>query len=160
MCNLTFINKLKPTTRSCLVGLCLAAIGACTPIYKFHGYVPTPEELAEVKVGVDTRDSVIEAVGAPSASGVLKDSGYYYVASKVRHYGPKRPKVVERQLVAISFDQRGVVRNIERFELEDGIIVTLDRRVTDSSVQDKGFLRQLLGNIGNFNPANIPGVSN
>ncbi len=154
-----FQNKLKSAFRIVVFGLSLSAAASCTAIYKNHGYVPTQEELAELKVGVDNRDTVLEAVGAPSATGVLKDSGYYYVASRVRHYGPKKPEIVSRELVAITFDQRGVVRNIERFGLEDGIIVPLDRRVTDSSVQDKGFLRQLLGNIGNYNPANIPGAS-
>ena len=60
---------------------------------------------------------------------------------------------------ARALDQRGVVRNIEKFGLEDGYVIVLDRRVTDSSVQDKGFLRQLLGNIGQFSPSNIPGAS-
>ncbi len=150
-------DKLKPAVRIIAFGTCLAAAAACTPIYRNHGYVPTSEELAEVKVGVDTRDSVIETIGAPSSSGVLKDSGYYYVASRMRHYGPKEPQVVSRELVAISFDQRGVVRNVERYGLEDGIVVPLERRVTSSSVQDKTFLRQLLGNIGTFNPATVTG---
>ncbi|WP_298847760.1 outer membrane protein assembly factor BamE [uncultured Ruegeria sp.] len=156
---LKVVNRLKPATKSLVFIVCLAVAGACTPIFKNHGYVPPAEELAEIKVGVDTRDSVEEAIGAPGASGVVQESGYYYVRSRVRHYGPKRPEVVSRELVAISFDQRGVVRNIERFGLEDGIVVPLERRVTDSNVQDKGFLRQLLGNIGNFNPANIPGAN-
>lgn len=138
---------------------CLTAITACTPIFRNHGYVPPADELAEIKVGTDTRDSVTEAIGAPGISGVVNDSGFYYVRSRVRHYGPKRPEVVSRELVAISFDQRGVVRNIERFGLEDGLVIPLERRVTESSVSDTGFLRQLLGNIGNFNPANIPGAS-
>ncbi|MES0860987.1 outer membrane protein assembly factor BamE [Ruegeria sp. SCPT10] len=138
---------------------CLTAITACTPIFRNHGYVPPADELAEIKVGTDTRDSVTEAIGAPGISGVVNDSGFYYVRSRVRHYGPKRPEVVSRELVAISFDQRGVVRNIERFGLEDGLVIPLERRVTESSVGDTGFLRQLLGNIGNFNPANIPGAS-
>ncbi|MEX0307865.1 MAG: outer membrane protein assembly factor BamE [Ruegeria sp.] len=157
---LKVVNRLKPASKTFVFAACLAAIGACTPVFKNHGYVPPPEDLAKIKVGVDTRDSVEETVGAPSSSGVVRDSGYYYVTSRVRHYGPKRPKVVSRELVAISFDQRGVVRNIERFGLEDGYVIVLDRRVTDSNVEDKGFLRQLLGNIGNFNPANIPGTSN
>ncbi len=152
------VSKLKPVSRA-LVCVAVLTAAACAPVYKKHGYVPPPEDLAQIKVGVDTRDTVAEKVGAPGASGVLKDSGYYYVASRVRHYGPRRPEVVERQLVAVSFDQRGVVRNIERFGLDDGYVVVLDRRVTDSSVQDKGFLRQLLGNIGSFNPANIPGAN-
>ncbi len=152
-------NKVKPAIRLLAFGGVVAA-AACTPIVKKHGYIPPPEDLAEIKVGVDTRDTVTEAIGAPTSSGVVRDSDYYYVSSKIRHYGPKRPEVVSRELVAISFDQRGVVRNIERFGLEDGIVVPLERRVTDSSVKNKGFLRQLLGNIGNFNPANIPGVNN
>ena len=152
-------KKQQPVFKSLAFGA-LLAIMACSPVFKNHGYVPRPEDLAEVKVGVDTRDTVLETLGAPSSSGVLRDSGYYYVASKVRFRGPRRPEVVERQLVAVSFDQRGVVQNIERFGLEDGYIVVLDRRVTDSGVQNTGFLRQLLGNIGNFNPANIPGVTN
>ncbi len=156
---LKVVNRLKPATKSLVFVACLAAIGACTPIFKNHGYVPPAEDLAEIKVGVDTRDTVEEAIGAPGASGVARESGFYYVRSRVRHYGPKRPEVVSRELVAISFDQRGVVSNIERFGLEDGLVIPLERRVTDSNVQDKGFLRQLLGNIGNFNPANIPGAN-
>ncbi|MCX8952679.1 MULTISPECIES: outer membrane protein assembly factor BamE [unclassified Ruegeria] len=156
---LKVVNQLKPAAKSLVFVAFLAATGACTAVFKNHGYVPPAEELAEIKVGVDTRDSVQEAIGAPGASGVVRDSGYYYVRSRVRHYGPKRPEVVSRELVAISFDQRGVVRNIERFGLEDGNVIALERRVTDSNVQDKGFLRQLLGNIGNFNPANIPGAN-
>ena len=154
------MNKLKPASKALACGVVLSGLLACSPVIKHHGYVPTPHELAEVKVGVDTRDTVLEAIGAPSAAGVLRDSGFYYVSSEVRHFGPRRPKVISRELVAVSFDQRGVVSNIERFGLEDGYVIVLDRRVTDSSVQDKGFLRQLLGNIGNFNPANIPGANN
>ncbi|WP_170399578.1 outer membrane protein assembly factor BamE [Ruegeria arenilitoris] len=156
---LKVVNRLKPASRTLAFAACLAAASACTPVFKNHGYIPPPEDLAEIKVGVDTRDSVLEAVGAPSSSGVVRDSGFYYVRSRIRHYGPKRPEVVSRELVAISFDDRGVVRNIERFGLEDGIVVPLDRRVTESTIQGQGFIRQLLGNIGNFNPANIPGTS-
>ena len=154
------VNRSKPASRAFVFASCLAIVTACTPVIENHGYIPPPEELAEIKVGVDTRETVEEAVGAPSSSGVVRDSGFYYVRSKVRHYGPKRPEVIERKLVAISFDDRGVVRNIERFGLEDGIVVELDRRVTESNIENSGFLRQLLGNIGNFNPANIPGANN
>ena len=68
-----------------------------------------------------------------------------------------RPEVIERQVLAISFDDTDAIANIESFGLEDGRIVPLSRRVTDSSVVENGFLRQLLGNIGNFNPANALG---
>ncbi|WP_170427757.1 outer membrane protein assembly factor BamE [Ruegeria arenilitoris] len=156
---LKVVNRLKPASRTLVFAACLVAVGACTPVFKNHGYIPPADQLAEIKVGVDSRESVLETIGAPSSTGLVRDSGFYYVRSRVRHYGPKRPEVVSRELVAISFDQRGVVRNIERFGLEDGYVVVLDRRVTESAVTNRNFLSQLLGNIGNFNPANIPGAS-
>ena len=128
------------------------ALGACAATYSNHGYIPPQEDLDELVVGIDTRASVEDAVGSPSSGGILNDSGYYYVRSRIRSFGPTAPKVVERQVLAISFDTAGVVTNIERFGLEDGRVVTLTRRVTDTAVSDKSFLRQLLGNIGRIGP--------
>lgn len=141
--------------RAGLAGLALLSLAACSAVYRNHGYVPTASELSQVTVGKDTRDSVVETIGAPTASGVLDDSGFYYISSRMRHFGPMEPKVVNRELVAISFNNSGVVQNIERFGLEDGRAVPLERRVTSSSVEDKTFLRQLLGNLGRFNPASV-----
>lgn len=133
----------------------VVAAGACAPVYRSHGYVPSEDDLAQIVVGVDSRASVDDLVGAPSAGGVLQDGDYYYVRSRVRHFGMLEPQVVERQVLAISFDDKSVVKNIERFGLEDGQVVPIARRVTSSSVEGKGFLRQLLGNLGKFNPAAV-----
>jgi outer membrane protein assembly factor BamE (lipoprotein component of BamABCDE complex) len=131
------------------IGL-LVAVGACTSQYRNHGYVPTEEALAEITVGVDTRDTVAETIGAPSAAGVLDSSGYYYVRSRVRHFGARKPEVVERRIVAITFDQRGVVRNVEEYALEDGQVVPLSRRVTDNDLDNRSIIGQILKNIGSF----------
>ncbi len=135
-----------------LIGV-LSVVSACSPIYRNHGYVPTEDDLAEIVVGVDSRETVADVIGAPSSTGVLRDSGYFYVRSRIKASGPRRPEVVERQVLAISFDPGGVVQNIERFGLQDGRVVILSRRVTEGGVTDKTFLRQLLGNFGRFDPA-------
>lgn len=129
---------------------CVLVVAGCSSVYRNHGYVPKEDELSGIAVGVDTRDSVAEAVGTPTASGVLDSSGYYYVESRVRHFAYRRPEVVSREVLAISFDNSGVVRNIERFGLEDGQTVPLARRVTETGSTGSNFLRQLLRNLGNF----------
>ena len=50
-----------------------------------------------------------------------------------------------------SFDEVGVVTNIETFGLERGRIVRLNRRVTTPNTQGVGFLRQAFGNLGRLN---------
>ncbi len=136
-----------------LLGLSFLGLSACATVYRDHGYVPTDDELAEIVVGVDSRDTVADTVGVPSTAGVLNNSGYYYVKSKVRHLGALRPKEIEREVLAISFSDTGIVQNIERFSLQDGKVVPLSRRVTESTVRDSTFIRQLLNGIGGFSPS-------
>jgi outer membrane protein assembly factor BamE (lipoprotein component of BamABCDE complex) len=127
-------------------------VSACTATYRNHGYIPPEEELQELVVGIDTRASVEDVVGSPTAGGLLEGGDFYYVRSTVKTFGPRRPEVVDRQVLAISFDESGVLRNIESFGLEDGRVVTLSRRVTETSGTNFSFLRQLLGNLGRIGP--------
>ena len=146
--------KMKKPMKAAVFALCLLGAG-CSAQYRNHGYVPSEEDLAEVVIGVDTRDSVAETLGAPSAGGVLEGGGFYYVRSRVKTVGPARPKEISRELVAVTFDGNGTVANIERFGLEDGRVVVLSRRVTDNGLNDISFIRQLFGNIGNFDPSGV-----
>ena len=134
------------------IGLIAVALTACSPTFRNHGYIPPEEDLQELVVGIDTRASVEDVVGPPTSGGVLEGGNYFYVRSVVKTFGPRRPEVVERQVLAISFDEAGVLQNIESFGLEDGRVVTLSRRVTDSNVSNVSFLRQLLGNLGRIGP--------
>jgi len=112
--------------------------------------VPNDSDLDLVIVGVDTKDSIAETIGRPTSVGVLDDGGWYYVQSRWLHRGMMAPKEVDREMVAISFDQNAVVENIERFGIEDGRVIVLSRRITDTNIKGISFIRQLLGNIGNF----------
>ena len=132
-------------------------VGACSPTFRNHGYIPPQDQLDEIKIGADTRESVAEKVGVPSSAGVLNTSGYYYVRRRTRSIGPLRTREIDRQVVAISFSDAGRVSNIERFGLEKGKVVPLQRRVTSPAVTDRSFIRQLLGNIGRFGAAGFGG---
>ncbi|WP_415920740.1 outer membrane protein assembly factor BamE [Tateyamaria sp. SN6-1] len=128
------------------------SLAACSAQFRNHGYIPPEEDLQELAVGIDTRASVEDLVGTPTSGGVLEGGDFYYVAHTTRTFGPRRPEVVDRQVLAMSFDDEGVLQNIERFGLEEGRVVVLERRVTDSGVTDTPFLRQLLGSFGRILP--------
>ncbi|WP_411997068.1 outer membrane protein assembly factor BamE [Aaestuariibius violaceus] len=140
------------------MALAALALAGCVAQFRNHGYAPSDSELAEVLVGLDTRDSVIETFGPPTTGGVLEQGAVYYVESRWRLYGALEPQIIDRQLVAISFDPEGVVSNVERFTLEDGRVITLSRRVTDDNVRNTTFIRQLLGNLGRIDNADFLGI--
>ena len=144
-------------SRAILAGCVLLVSVGCTTLHRNHGYAPTDDQLAEVLVGVDTRDTVSDVVGPPTAGGVTNGGDFFYVQSRFQFYGPFEPKEIEREVVAIRFDEAGVVINVERFGLENGNVVALSRRVTQDNVRDTTFIRQLFGSIGQFNAGDFLG---
>ncbi|WP_342075638.1 outer membrane protein assembly factor BamE [Yoonia sp. SS1-5] len=143
--------------RSTMLGLaCIAAVG-CTPINRFHGFTPSEAELSEVQVGQTTRGAVVEAFGPPTSQGALQNDKFYYVSSQFRYVGAFAPQEVKREVLAISFTPQGVVSNIARYGLEDGNVVTLDRRVTDDGINDVTFIGQLLGSFGRIDAGALLG---
>ena len=138
-----------------LAGGVIFALASCSTIDRRHGYAPTDEELAEIVVGVDDRASVEETVGKPGTAGVLGENAWYYMSQMTSTWAYRAPQVTDRQLVAISFNDNGIVQNIERFGLEDGQVVTLSRRITKTSIRNPGFIRQLLRNFGRIDAGSI-----
>lgn len=134
--------------RTLVAALALVALAACSPVYRYHGFIPTDEDLAEIAVGLDTRATVATIIGKPGTSGLLAESGWYYVSSEFKHQTYQAPEETKREVVAISFDKDGVVENIERFGLERGQVVVLSRRVTDSNIKGVSILSQLFGGLG------------
>ncbi len=130
-------------------------IAACAKIYRNHGYVPDEAELGQVQVGVDTRETVAQKIGRPSAQGLLNDLGWFYVQSRFEHYGPKEPVEIERQVVAINFSEAGTVTNIGRYGLADGRVIELSRRVTETNIKGVSFIGQLLGNVGRIQAGDL-----
>ena len=129
-----------------LVGLCAPL--ACSPIERHHGFAPSAQDMAAVQVGSATRATVLERFGPPTSTGLLENDDFYYVSNTFRHVGPFAPEETERQVLAVSFDDAGVVTNIARYGLEDGKVVVLERRVTEDGINDVTFLGQLLGSFG------------
>lgn len=137
--------------RTVVLGPVLAlSLAGCAATFNNHGYVPPPEALAEVDIG-DSREAVMAAIGTPGVAGVMRDEAWFYTAYRMRNFTYRAPEVVERQVLAVSFDTAGRVQNIEEFGLEDGQIVQLSRRVTSSSVREVTLLQQILGNFGRIN---------
>jgi len=149
------MGKVFAAIRLSLCALAIFLIAACTNQDRKHGYVPSDEDLEQVIVGVDTKDTVGDIVGRPTTAGILSDGGWFFVESKFRAYGWRETKEIEREVVSISFDSEGTVSNIERFGLDDGKVIAISRRVTDSNIKGITFLRQLFGSIGNFTAENL-----
>ena len=57
------MSRMGKSIKFGLMGVAMAALVACTAQYRNHGYVPLADDLTNIVVGIDTRDSVAETVG-------------------------------------------------------------------------------------------------
>lgn len=126
------------------------AIAGCAPTTQIHGYVPSQADLARITPGVDTSATVAEALGRPSSGGLLRDNSWYYVQSTIESYTYNAPRVVDRTVLAVTYDDAGVLRDIQRYGLADGRVVNLTTRTTETGGRTLGVLEQLFGNLLNL----------
>lgn len=129
-------------------GLLAGLTAGCSPEVRTHGYVPVEEDLAQVRPGQDTRGSVRRKIGRPGSTGIFTDQGWYYVSSEVEHYMYNEPRVVDRKVVEILFDNSDRVIAINRYGLDDGRIVALEPTITPTYGRELTVLEQAFGNIG------------
>lgn len=148
---------MKPRGIVSVIPVLLLVLIGCSPVQRFHGYAPDDALLATVEVTRDTRDTVAEKIGRPNLVGVMEGSDWFYVQSDWVHRGWRAPEEVRREVVRISFDASDRVSNVERFGLDDGEAVVLTRRITSTGPAGTTLIRQILGNVGQINPAALQG---
>lgn len=139
-------NALRGAVAAAALALA-AVVPGCAPTTQVHGYVPPPSDVARVTPGVDTMATVAEILGQPSSSGLLRDSAWFYVQSVFESFAYNPARVVDRTVLVVNFDDNGVVTGIERFGVEQGRIVNLTTRTTQTGGRQLGILEQLFGNL-------------
>ncbi len=139
--------------KTLLIILSLLLIGACSPTFKNHGYVPSRAELNQLKVGKSSKENVKNLFGSPSSIGLVQDDRWFYLYTRIKNFMYRSPEIVERQLVVVTFTSNGLLENIERFELQDQEVVVLSRRITESGIKGMSLIQQLLNSAGNYDPA-------
>ena len=133
------------------------ALAACAPQVTVHGYIPTETELSAIETGIDTRASIETRLGRPTNTGLLTDSDWYYIQTTFEHLTYNPPEITDRQVVAIGFDEEGVVQSVDRYGLEDGRIIDLNTRVTVTGGQRRGVLARIFGSILNLDAGSLLG---
>lgn len=129
---------------------CAVVLGGCTPIVENHGYIPVAAEVEAIAPGTDTKESILTRLGEPTSKGVQGDNAWYYVSYTERKLAFLKPQITSREILAVSFAANGRVDAINRYGLENGVLVDLNTRETITGGRRLGFFQQLLGNIGNF----------
>lgn len=147
-------GRLSPAVRlltACLLAGGLTACSLIEPTPQLRGNRIDADQLKELTPGTSTRADVVAVVGSPTIRASFDDNTWLYISETTRSRIGRTPGVEEQDVVALTFDDRGVLQAIAKKTDADSLPVSVVDRKTPSPGSDASFMQQLLGNIGKFN---------
>ena len=125
------------------------ALAACAPIRQVSGYQAIDHLPKDVKVGMDTKSTVLDQLGSPSTQSTFDTNTWYYITQLSAEVGYHKPHVTRRVIVAISFDKESEkVTKVDTYSLKDGKVLAYNDRETPTRGRELSWVEQLLGNVG------------
>lgn len=142
--------------RTRVIGAVLAialagSVLSCAPRIDNHGNEIDLDNLVEIEPGKTRKSRVNALLGAPSSTSDFGEETWFYIGSTTRTVGFLSPKLVNRKVVYIAFDDNGVVDAIGKLSEADGKKIDIVDRETPTAGQRITLLQQFIGNIGRFN---------
>lgn len=141
---------------SCLritLAAALISLAGCAPDINVRGNAVKSENLEKIKPGTQDRRAVRELLGSPTNVATFSDETWYYITQKDHRIAFSKIQPITRQVIAISFDQRGRVQKVKKYTLADAREIDPVDRVTPTPGQEFSLLQQLIGNLGRFEPS-------
>ena len=133
-----------------LLGGC-SAFGVFSAPQTLHGNRVDQYRLAELVPGTSTQADVTALIGSPTLKATFDPNTWLYLSEVTHTRIARTPGVDDQSVVALSFDDRGVLRDVKKLAQADALPVTVVAGATPSPGTSASFMQQLFGNIGRFN---------
>jgi len=145
---------MRPTLNSlfCTVGLAgLLALSGCAKDIDARGNLPPPDAMTKLAPGEQTRQDVQNLLGTPSTTAVFDTETWYYISSQTTQYAFYPVEELDRTVYAITFDERGILKEVRKLDANDGREIQVATRETVTKGREYSLIEQLIGNLGRFN---------
>jgi len=138
------IRALRPV----VLGMAAFLLFGCAGQIDRHGHLFTDVDLQQIQPGM-SQDQVRLTLGTPDTKGTLGGDVFYYISSTLKTMPMGRPKVIDRKIVAVYFNQQQTVNEVGHYSLKDGQVVDIIDGETPTFGKKLTALEQIFGNIAN-----------
>lgn len=136
-----------------LVALVVSAglMASCTRPPIQHGYVLSDTALEQIPVG-SSREQVLLVLGTPSTTSTINGDTFYYISQIADRRPVLGDEIIDQRVLAIYFDDTGMVREIANYGLQDGKVFDFITRRTRTGGAEVSLIAQMIGAVGAGNP--------
>jgi len=140
----------RKTVSCALVLAASLAVSACGNGRAVRGYIFDNELANAILPGVDNRQSVQSTLGGPTLTAGFDDDTWYYISTTVRVRPVFWPDPKYHRVMAVRFDDTGVVAQIDNFDMTHMTKIDPVDDKTPTRGRKLNLFQQIFGNVGRF----------
>ncbi len=154
--------SLAPTLRRALALTLLGASLSGCAIFgdapHYRGIAVTQHDLDELSPGTSSQADVQALLGPPTFQEMFDANNWVYVAQVTKMRIGETEGVKQQHVVVLTFDNNGTLQKISEKDKADGVAVAMDGAETPVPGGKAGFIQQLVGGVGSYNPLGGTGI--
>ena len=144
---MSIINKI-----SCAFASIIMLEACSSDVFVTHnGNMPSNDRITMVQKGQD-KARVREILGAPSSISSLDSNTWIYMSSDVKRVAFFKPVELDRDVLTIKFNDKGIVDSISRYSKEHGREIEISEDATGFQESEQGFFKEYFGGVGAYMP--------
>jgi outer membrane protein assembly factor BamE (lipoprotein component of BamABCDE complex) len=141
------IRRVAPAL--CALLASAALVSACAPTSVYQGFQAIDAKPQDVKVGEDTKSSVLSRLGTPSTVSTFDPNTWFYITQVTQVQSFYKPKTIRRDIVAVAFSKEDEkVVKLDTYSLKDGRVIAFNGRETPTRGRSLSALEQIIGTLG------------
>ena len=124
-------------------------LGACSQDVIKHGHQFRETDLQAIQPGM-SQEQVRTSLGSPATTAVVGGgNAFYYISSTMTQTAFLSESEKDRQVVAVYFNEGGMVDTVSNYGLKDGKVFDyISRKTPAPGSKDEGILKQLFRGLG------------
>lgn len=134
------------------LALTLSGCALFTDAPHYRGNAVTQHDLDELTPGTASQADAQALLGPPTFEEQFDANNWVYVSQVTKMRIGNTEGVKQQHVVVLTFDNSGILQKISQKDLQDGVNVAMDQAQTPVPGGHAGFIQQLVGGVGSYNP--------
>jgi len=125
----------------------LLILCGCSATIDYRGKQPELADVEKIKINQHNQEDVLSIIGSPTSTNLYGPTKWYYLFKRTESTSFFDPKIIQEQIVTISFSDKGNVTDIKTSQDVEKKIDTVTQQ-TPTQGSNTTILQQVFGNFG------------
>lgn len=145
---------MKKTLQAIIFITQISVLSSCISQENVTGNMLEDSEIKGLSKGV-SQNQVEATLGTPTAKSDFPPYKWYYISDTYNKRSLSKPKIINRKVLEIGFDEHQNISEIKKYGLENSNDVEFASQYTKTRGNQRGVVSEFVGNIGRFKKGDV-----